>query len=63
LLIPGQQDGVVLESHALSLAKKGGPQVVYWPIENAGHCDGYEVAPEAYEARVGAFLAAFKSAD
>ena len=63
LLIHGQKDGVVLESHALSLAEKGGPQVVYWPIENAGHCEGYEVAPDAYQARMGAFLAAFKSAD
>lgn len=56
LIIHGTNDFVVLESHAQSLVNRGGAHVTYWPIEGAGHCDGSEVAPDAYAARIAQFL-------
>ena len=63
LIMHGQEDYVVLQSHAQSLVEAGGENVSYWPIEGAGHCNGYEVAGEDYRARIAEFLAALPAAD
>ncbi|ABI76039.1 conserved hypothetical protein [Hyphomonas neptunium ATCC 15444] len=57
LILHGTDDYVVLEQHARSLVERGDAHVSYWPIEGAGHCDGYEVAGDAYRARLAEFLA------
>ena len=61
LLIHGGQDEWVIEDHARSLVESSNQAADYWPIESAGHCDGYQVAGDEYRARVAAFLARFQA--
>ncbi|MFN3608093.1 MAG: alpha/beta hydrolase [Hyphomonas sp.] len=63
LIMHGQNDNVVLDSHARLLVARGETNLDYWPIEGAGHCDGYQVAGDAYRERVAQFLAALPTAD
>lgn len=60
-LIHGGQDFWVSQYHAKVLMERSGQKADYWHIENAGHCDGFQVAGDEYRARVASFLARFQS--
>jgi pimeloyl-ACP methyl ester carboxylesterase len=62
LLIHGLQDHWVAETHAQALKDKGGPNVDYWQIAEAGHCDGGAVAGEEYRARVAGLIEQVRAA-
>lgn len=62
LLIHGGNDPWVAETHAQELKAKGGPNVEYWLIDAAGHCDGGAVAGDEYGARVAALFAKVRAA-
>lgn len=56
LLIHGGKDDVVKRSHADLLHQKAGAQSELWMIDEAGHCNGFETAGEAYQGHVAAFM-------
>ncbi|PKP80147.1 MAG: hypothetical protein CVT79_16355 [Alphaproteobacteria bacterium HGW-Alphaproteobacteria-18] len=63
LLIHGRRDPWVIEAHADALVKRSDPETEYWLIEDADHCDGYQVAGDEYRSRVEAFIARLEAAD
>jgi len=57
LLIHGVRDPWVPISHAHTLAQKAGSGAALWQIENAEHCDGFDMAGIEYQSRVAALIA------
>jgi pimeloyl-ACP methyl ester carboxylesterase len=56
LLIHGTADATVPLRDGERLAAAAGPNVEHWTVPGAGHSGGHATAPDAYEARVAAFL-------
>lgn len=58
LLIAGTGDATLPIAAARRLAAAAPPGTEWWEVEGAGHAAAHRAAPEAYEARVTAFLRA-----
>lgn len=58
LLVAGTRDATLPIAAARRLAAAAPPGKEWWEVEGAGHAGAHRAAPEAYEARVTAFLRA-----